>query len=172
MVFEKKVEENDWHCLYNVILYNQEKGTVNESKREQWMKVGEKLFNIEFPNDVFPKVWSVSFLWKRYYIKKEGEVRWQMKNHSCICCQCWIVCRLYRDECVVRDWCRSIECTKKIIKNVHLKNFDTRRKRLSCKRLSYIISVICYLNWQHMFFQFNAMTVLNFRQNSLYIYAE
>ena len=88
----------------------------NNNEREQRRETGERVQSEWFPHDMLFKVWGFP-LGKRIYIKKEGEIRWQMKSHSCICCQRRIEHRLHKDKSVARVQHRLSEGTKVMIKN-------------------------------------------------------
>ena len=92
-----------WYDIYN--------------EREQQTGAGEKLLDDRFPSDRLSQGLRFILLGERFQIKKEGEVRWQVKNHSCICCQRRIEHRLHKDKSVARVQHRLGEGTKVMIKN-------------------------------------------------------
>lgn len=85
-----------WYDIYN--------------EREQQTGAGEKLLDDWFPSDRLSQGLRFILLGERFQIKKEGEVRWQVKSHSCICCLSRILRQRYRHKSVARsqlDWLRA-----------------------------------------------------------------
>lgn len=120
-----------WYDIYN--------------EREQQTGAGEKLLDDRFPSDRLSQGLRFILLGERFQIKKEGEVRWQVKSHSCICCLSRILRQRYRHKSVARsqlDWLRARK-----------KWWDAVRRDVPMYDVSNCLRhKICYWNWQHMIF--------------------